>query len=51
MFDLDVAASLDIRSVLHAFFTEIELQHVARHVESDLPISTLSYRIKTKTLS
>ena len=33
-----MAACFDIRSAPHAFFTGIELQHVARLVESDLPI-------------
>ena len=42
MFQIDFAVFFDKQSAPHAFFAGIELQHVARPFESDLPLSTVS---------
>ena len=43
-FQLDLAVFFDKRSAPHDSFAGIELKRVARPVESDLPISTVSVR-------
>ena len=41
MFQIDFAVFFDMQTATHAFFVGIELQHVARPFESDLPLSTV----------
>ena len=44
MFQFDLVVFFDMHLAPHDFFAGIELNHVARPVEYDLPISTVSVR-------